>query len=81
MNSTKLMTTVQTPSRFALPACGHAFDATRWGADLGMFAGTGTTVVERVERDRAAQITAIKGGRGFVPSYVPGTTAWSPPTS
>lgn len=78
MNSTKLMTTVQTPSRFAVPACGHAFAATRWAADLGTFAGAGTTVVER---DRAVQITEIKGGRGFVPANAPGTTAWSPPTS
>lgn len=70
MNSFKPMTTVQTPSRFALPTCGHAFDATRWGADL----GTSTVARERI----AAQ---FKGGMGFVPAYVPGTTAWSPPTS
>ncbi|WP_244929446.1 hypothetical protein [Nocardioides sp. W7] len=79
MNSTKLMTTVQTPSRFALPMCGHAFDATVRGAGFGTFAGTGTSLAKR---DRVAtQITEIKGGWGLVPAYVPGTTAWSPPTS
>lgn len=71
MNSTKLTTTVQTPSRFALPTVGHAIDATLRGTDLG-FAGI------RVQRERSA---AVKGGMGAVPAYVPGTTAWSPPTS
>lgn len=70
MTSNKLMTTVQTPSRFALPTCGHAFDATRRGADFGTTA---------VARERSA--SQIKGGMGFVPAYVPGTTVWSPPTS
>ncbi|MEI5672471.1 MULTISPECIES: hypothetical protein [Nocardioides] len=74
MASNKLMTTVQTPSRFALPTCGHAFDASVRGTDLG-FAGIGTSV----ERERTA--TPIKGGLGFATAYVPGTTAWSPPTS
>lgn len=74
MISNKLMTTVQTPSRFALPTCGHAFDATVRGTDLG-FAGTGSAV----KRERIA--TPITGGEGLVPAYVPGTTAWSPPTS
>lgn len=77
MASNKLMTTVQTPSRFTLPTCGHAFEATLRGTDFGSgIAGFGTTVVER---DRFA--TQIKGGMGLVPAYVPGTTAWSPPTS
>ena len=76
MASNKLMTTVQTPSRFTLPTCGHAFEATLRGTDLGAVAGIGTSVVER-ERNA----TQIKGGMGLVPAYVPGTTAWSPPTS
>jgi hypothetical protein len=71
MISTTTTTTVQTPSRFALPACGHAsFFAVR-GTDFG-FAGI------RVQRER---IAAVKGGMGLVTAYVPGTTAWSPPTS
>lgn len=70
----KLTTTVQTPSRFAMPTCGHAFDASVWGTDFGT-AGVGTSV----ERERTAP--RIKGGLGLVPAYVPGTTAWSPPTS
>lgn len=72
MASNKLMTTVQTPSRFTLPTCGHAFEATLRGTD---FAGIGTSAVER------ARFAQIKGGMGLVPAYVPGTTAWSPPTS
>jgi hypothetical protein len=77
MFSTKLMTTAQTPSRFALPTCGHAFlGASLRGTDLGVVAGAGTAAVKR---ERIA--TQITGGMGFVPAYVPGTTAWSPPTS
>ena len=78
MASNKLMTTVQTPSRFALPTCGHAFEATVWGVDSGSFAGIATSFVER---ERTATQITIKGGLGLVPAYVPGTSAWSPPTS
>lgn len=74
MISNKLMTTVQTPSCFALPTTGHAFGATLRGTDLGAIAGT-----PAVQRERIA--TQFKGGMGSVPAYVPGTTAWSPPTS
>lgn len=76
MNSIKLMTTVQTPSRFGMPACGHAFETAHRGSDVAAITGFGTSVVER---DRFA--TQIKGGLGLVPAYVPGISAWSPPTS
>ena len=75
MISNKLTTTVQTPSHFALPTCGHAFSAILRGTDLGAYAGAATTVT----RERIA--TQFKGGMGFVPANAWGTTAWSPPTS
>jgi hypothetical protein len=61
---------VQIPSGFGMPACGHAsVTSTSFGA---------TTVVR--ER-RAAVITGdVKGDMGLA-AYVPGTSAWSPPSS
>jgi hypothetical protein len=59
---------VQIPSGFGMPACGHAFPLTS-------SAGFATT---RVVRDR--QATAAKGDMGLI-AYVPGTSAWSPPSS
>jgi hypothetical protein len=56
------------PSYFGAPICGHASDVTS--------AGFGTTTVVR-ER-QAAQ---FKGDMGLVAGYVPGTSAWSPPSS
>ena len=73
MISNKLSMTAQNPSCFGMPTRGHAFAATLWGTDLGAF---GTSMVTR---DR--QATLVKGGKGLVPTYIPGTTAWSPPTS
>jgi hypothetical protein len=55
------------PSSFGMPACGHAFTAT--------FGGFATT---SVVRDRQA---VTKGDMGLAIAYVPGTSAWSPPTS
>ncbi|WP_182523940.1 hypothetical protein [Nocardioides dongkuii] len=74
MFSTKLSMTAQNPSSFALPTCGHAFWATFRGTDLGVIAGIGTSVTARVRQ-------AVEGGMDIVPTYVPGTLAWSPPTS
>lgn len=77
MFSIQLTTTAQTPSSFALPTCGHApVGASLRGTDLGAFAGAGTAAVKR---ERIAPQT--KGGMRLVPAYIPGTTAWSPPTS
>lgn len=55
------------PSYFGAPNCGHASDVS--------LAGFGTTFVVR-ERQAAP-----KGDMGLVAGYVPGTSAWSPPSS
>jgi hypothetical protein len=55
------------PSYFGAPICGHASDV--------FLAGFGTTFVVR-ERQAAP-----KGDMGHVAGYVPGTSAWSPPSS
>jgi hypothetical protein len=54
------------PSSFGMPICGHAFQTT--------VSGFGTT---SVVRDRQA---VAKGDMGLA-GYVPGTSAWSPPSS
>ena len=59
--------TANIPSGFGMPMCGHASDVTL--ADFGA-----TTVV----RERQA---ALKGDMGLVAGYVPGTSAWRPPSS
>jgi hypothetical protein len=56
------------PSYFGAPVCGHASDVS--------LAGFATTTVVR-ER-QAARST---GDMGLVAGYVPGTSAWSPPSS
>jgi hypothetical protein len=61
----------QNPSGFGMPACGHASVT-----GIAMFGAT-TVVRER----RAAVITGdVKGDMGLA-AYVPGTSAWSPPSS
>jgi hypothetical protein len=55
------------PSYFGAPICGHASDVS--------LAGFGTTTVVR-ERQAAR-----KGDMGLVAGYVPGTSAWRPPSS
>jgi hypothetical protein len=57
-----------TASYFGAPICGHASDVS--------LAGFGTTTA--VVRERQA---APKGDMGLVAGYVPGTSAWSPPSS
>ena len=57
-----------TTSYFGAPICGHASDVS--------LAGFGTTTA--VVRERQA---APKGDMGLVAGYVPGTSAWSPPSS
>jgi hypothetical protein len=68
VNSNKLWMTAQIPSGFAMPTCGHAF-------------GAGTTTVTR---ERVADIAGIKGAakadRVMTQSYLPGNSAWRPPT-
>ena len=65
------LSTIQMPanttSYFGAPICGHASDVT--------LAGFGTTAVVR-ERQAAPQ-----GDMGLVAGFVPGTSAWSPPSS
>ena len=66
----------QIPSGFGMPACGHASLVT---SGLPVSGGFGATTVVR-ER-RAAVITGdVKGDMGLV-AYVPGTSAWRPPSS
>lgn len=75
MTSTKLSMTVQTPSRFGMPICGHAVGATRRVEDA--LAATSALVV----RGRIAGTTdAVAVKAGFVPSAIQGTTAWRPPS-
>jgi hypothetical protein len=67
MNTNTIKTAVQIPSGFGMPACGHAFPTSS--------VGVATT---EVVRDR--QAIAAKGDMGLI-AYVPGTSAWSPPSS
>ena len=73
MNSNKLWMTAQIPSGFGMPMSGHAFGA-------GMTDGTTTAV----SRERVADIAGIKGAakadRVLTQSYLPGNSAWRPPT-
>ena len=69
MITNTIKTAVQIPSGFGMPACGHAFPSA-----LPATAFAATSVV----RDR--QATAAKGDMGLI-AYVPGTSAWSPPSS
>ncbi|GAA4371161.1 hypothetical protein [Nocardioides caricicola] len=77
MNSTKTWMTAQTPSAFGMPICGHAFTVSARAAEAGNAATT-----KLVMRDRVAVIADSFGddNRGLAQSYVPGTSAWSPPT-
>ncbi|WP_243058104.1 hypothetical protein [Nocardioides sp. SR21] len=75
MNSTKTWMTAQTPSAFGMPISGgHAFGASA-------IEGCSAVATTLVVRDRAAAATngAVKTDRVFAQSYVPGTSAWSPP--
>ena len=54
-------------SLFGMPACGHTAALT--------FGGFGTTFVVRNRQDIA------KGDMGLAVAYVPGTSAWRPPSS
>lgn len=76
MNSIKLRMTATTPSCFGMPISGHASVITP-ATD----ARTATMLAVRPRGAVFAGVTgAVKGGLGFAQSYVPGTTAWSPPT-
>jgi len=86
MNSTTTTWTAQTPSGFALPTCGHAFEATlRTRASVvttGVIAGA--AVVR--QRQESVQILAtdvvrggFKGDMDLATAYFPGTSAWRPP--
>jgi hypothetical protein len=56
-----------TPSYFGAPICGHASDVS--------LAGFATTFVVRERK------AALQGDMGLAAGYVPGTSAWSPPSS
>ena len=76
MNSIKNQMTAMTPSCFGMPISGHASVITP-ATD----ARTATTFAVRPRGAVFAGVTgAVKGGLGLAQSYVPGTTAWSPPT-
>ncbi len=66
MNTNTIAMAAKIPSGFGMPVCGHAVGAS--------FVGLVTT---SVVRDRQA---AIKGDMGLI-AYVPGTSAWRPPSS
>ena len=66
MNRNTIQMAAAIPSSFGMPICGHAFQTT--------VRGFGTT---SVVRDRQA---VVKGDMGLA-GYVPGTRAWSPPSS
>lgn len=75
MNSTKTWMTAQSPSAFGMPICGHTSGASVIEAG----SAAATTLVVR-KRQAFLGTNGITTDRAFVPSYVPGTTAWSPPT-
>jgi hypothetical protein len=66
MNTNTINKAVLIPSGFGMPMCGHLRQTSS--------AGFGTTSVVR------EQATTAKGDMGLV-AYVPGTNAWSPPSS
>ena len=61
----------QIPSGFGMPVCGHA--------SVTSSAGFAATTVVR-ERRTAVITDDVKGDMGLA-AYVPGTSAWSPPSS
>ena len=69
MNSNKLWMTDITPSCFGMPISGHAF---------GTAATTATATVVRERFD--ATTGAVKPGFAATQSYLPGPTAWRPPS-
>ena len=74
MNSIKFCTTVQTPSRFAMPISGgHAFGMTTDVRTAGVVVRERAGIV-------AATTGATDGNTGLAQSYFPGTSAWRPPT-
>ncbi|WP_157545102.1 hypothetical protein [Nocardioides halotolerans] len=71
MNTNTIDMTANIPSSIGMPICGGHLSAT---STEPIFGGLATTFVVR---DRQA---GAKGDMGLA-AYVPGTTAWSPPTS
>jgi hypothetical protein len=69
------------PSSFGMPGCGHAFVTlapTSRTTVAGAFADAGKATTTEVVRDRKAVTT---GDLGLAIAYVPGTSAWRPPSS
>ncbi|MGB0101100.1 MAG: hypothetical protein WBP61_12550 [Nocardioides sp.] len=77
MNSIKLWMTAQTPSAFGMPISGHSFGVTTRATDV---CAAATAVVVRDRAVIAATKGATDGELGFAQSYLPGTSAWRPPT-
>jgi len=75
MNTNTIKTAVQIPSGFGMPACGHLPKMSAFRVTALPATGLATT---SVVRDR--QATAAKGDMGLI-AYVPGTSAWRPPSS
>lgn len=77
MNTNMIWMTAQTPSAFGMPICGHVLVPS--ARATGENSALATTLVVRDRAVIAGTAGAVKTDRAFVPSYVPGTTAWSPP--
>ena len=75
MNSNQTWMTAQTPSAFGMPISSHTFGVSVIEARC----SATTTLVVRERQAFLGTNGAIKADRAAAPSYVPGTTAWSPP--
>ncbi|MSZ75486.1 MAG: hypothetical protein F2667_00090 [Actinobacteria bacterium] len=73
MNSITTQWTTQNSSAFGMPTCGHA----SFGASL---RGTGVFVGSAGVDSRVRPATSVKGAMGIATAYLPGTSAWRPPT-
>ncbi|WP_155993269.1 hypothetical protein [Nocardioides sp. URHA0020] len=78
MNSNKLWMTATNPSDFGMPMSGHAFGVVT-PATAARRTSTTSVVRERLV-DIAGTTGAVKAGLGLAQSYIPGNSAWRPPT-
>ena len=74
MNSNQTWMTAQTPSAFGMFICGHTF-----GASVIEAGSVAATIFVVCERQALLGANGVMTDRANVSSYVPGTTAWSPP--
>jgi len=73
MNLNTIQMAAINPSSLGMPICGHAVEAT--------FAGSTTGATTTVVRDRRAATKGDMGPVSAAVAYVPGTSAWRPPSS